>query len=125
MKSEIMRTTNFIPVKLEIIFESHFELNDFIARLKADNHLPNPTDGLIRQVEAFAEALYIKEGKPPAPGGTKKWMIPAPLTPEEKKLCIGNMKCPVCASPLWGIPNDPMPLHCRKVECTEYLQPAK
>jgi hypothetical protein len=63
MKSTIEVPNKFVPVKLEVVFESAYELSDFIARLKADNHLPNSVDGVIRQLEAFQDALTLKEGK--------------------------------------------------------------
>ena len=64
MKSEIARSTKFVPVKLEVIFESAFELSDFIGRLKADNHLPSTVEGLILQLEAFQFALSIPDASP-------------------------------------------------------------
>jgi len=111
VKSEIAMVNKFRPVKLEIIFESNFEFGDFIARLKADNHLPNPTEGLIRQLEAFQDALVLSEK-------------PVPIfMPDE---CIpGNIPCPECRQPLWGIPNKPMPLHCQNTICPQYRKPAK
>jgi hypothetical protein len=53
MKSTVEIPNKFIPVKLEVVFESAYELSDFISRLKADTRLPNSVDTLIRKLEAF------------------------------------------------------------------------
>lgn len=59
MKLDIKRQTDFVPIKLEITFESWFEIHDFIERLKHDNHLPNPSSPVISKVENFIANLKI------------------------------------------------------------------
>lgn len=75
MKSEIKIQNNFRPVKLEIIFESAFELSDFIGRLKADNHLPSSVQGLIRQMEDFEKKLPIDEVFPMPEKNQGIWIV--------------------------------------------------